>query len=142
MLRRTDEGWLNNEEFNLWFPEPETVYKTFVGFDLNTETGLIECYMIPSDDENDGLFTLNDVTDVLEGGISDAYFTLDDPDPQFRIHPFQEFSYHPTSLNGTDYLMTMLHADYFLKQITTGIEINGLVLCKAKFGWISSKIFP
>lgn len=82
--------------------------------------------MIPSDDENDGLFTLNDVTDVLEGGISDAYFTLDDPDPQFRIHPFHEFSYHPTSLNGTDYLMTMRQADYFLKQITTGIEINGL----------------
>lgn len=126
MLRRTDGGWLNNEECNLWFPESETLFKTFAGFDLNMETGIIEFYMIPSDDENDGLFTFDDVVDVLEGGISDALLTLDDPDPQFRIHPFQEFSYHPPSLRGTDFLMTMLHADYFLKQIATGIEVNGL----------------
>lgn len=126
MLRRTDDGWLNNEEWNLYFDKSETVFKTFVGFDLNMNTGEIVFYMIPAEDDYDGLFTPSDVADVLEGGISDAFFTLQDTDPQFRIHPFQEYSYHPPSLRDTDYLMTMLHADYFLKQITTGIEVSGL----------------
>lgn len=126
MLRRTEGGWLNNEEWNLSFPDSEPVFETFGGFDLNKHTGELVLYLIPSDNDDDGLFTSSDVEDVLECGITDAHFTLKDPDSQFRVHPFQEFSYHPTTLTGTDYLMTMLHADYFLKQITTGVEVNGL----------------
>ncbi len=36
----------------------------------------------------------------------------------------QEFRYAPESISRTNYLGTLLHADYLLKMLTASVEIN------------------
>ncbi|XP_037034591.1 uncharacterized protein LOC119073310 isoform X2 [Bradysia coprophila] len=107
LIRTTDSGWKNNEE-------------------LNSTTGAFEIYFDRGQTGVPKLFSTNDLAEIFENCIDDAFFTLESPDPSLNSHPFQEFSYWPHSLKGTDYLHTLLHADLLLKEFTTGVEINTL----------------
>ena len=70
------------------------------------------------------LFDSDDIIDVLTKGLTNTIISLDQPDKELLSHPFQEMKYLPQSLVNTKYLTTLLHTDYLLKFMTTGMEIN------------------
>lgn len=126
LIRTTEAGWKNNEELDLNFddiPDNDS-FTSCKGFELNGKTGEFGIYFDAGQTDDLKLFTTNDVTEIFQNCIDDAFFTLENPDPSMNSHPFQEFSYWPKSLKGTDYLHTLLHADLLLKEFTTGVEIN------------------
>jgi len=110
LLRRTEDGWLDNENTSLDLGEYDRaeVFERFVGFDYNEETGEVVFLMERAtfdESSSNGLFTMNDVLEIMDGSISDVFFTLENPDPSFRVHPFQEFSYWPKTLDVRNLLL-------------------------------------
>lgn len=89
------------------------------GFIINKRTGKLTLLLTGS-----GLFTTDDVFEILGLGITGAFVTLDQPDVMYRHHPYQKMIYGPKTARGTNFLGTMLHADYILKAFSTGIEVN------------------
>lgn len=54
-----------------------------------------------------------------------SFFSLEGIDPQqTRYHPFNKAIFFPEQLDGSDFLFTMLHTDYLLKQFSMGCEIQ------------------
>ena len=51
-------------------------------------------------------------------------FSLDQPATDMHYHPFQKLFFKPDSLEGTMMLSTLLHADYLLKELSTGVEVS------------------
>jgi hypothetical protein len=50
-------------------------------------------------------------------------FTLEQPTAELQSHLFQEMLYFPNRLVQTIFLSTILHADYLLKMISTGVNV-------------------
>ncbi|CAF4643172.1 unnamed protein product, partial [Didymodactylos carnosus] len=72
----------------------------------------------------DGLFDFNDVREIFFNNLTYTVFSLEQPNTEFLVHPFQEMKYSPVyELSQTNYLYTLLHADYILKMISTGMKI-------------------
>jgi len=101
-IRRTEHGWMDNEWTALNFEEDDSdTFEKFSGFEFNINTGETVYLLKPAtgiDFETTALFTTKDVQEIVEGGITDSFLTLKDPDQTFRIHPFQEYSYWPPTL--------------------------------------------
>ncbi|CAF3088867.1 unnamed protein product, partial [Rotaria sp. Silwood2] len=125
LIPRTDDGWLLNNKHRLRLHEP--AYAHVVGITLNNDTGDIEFMFRKAKKTEHNLFDVTDVTDVLRNGLTFASFTLDPPSIDYHSHPFNEMRYQPKRLSGVpNYLLTLLHADYLLKMISTGVEICSL----------------
>ena len=107
-------GWITG---NLIFPEQS--FADFDGFTINMKTFEIT-FMV----NGSGLFTMGDVFETLSNGIAGAFFTLEQPDTRYSSNPYQKMIYGPISMNKTNYLGTLLHADYLLKMLSTGVEVN------------------
>ncbi|CAF4341246.1 unnamed protein product, partial [Didymodactylos carnosus] len=123
LLPRTDDGWLLNTKHRLQLKQPG--YSQVVGVTLDNDTGEIEFMFRQAKKNEHNLFDATDVMDTLRNGIFFAHFTLDPPNTDYHSHPFNEMRYLPKRLSQTpNYLLTLLHADYLLKMISTGVEIN------------------
>ncbi|CAF3658325.1 unnamed protein product [Rotaria sp. Silwood1] len=123
LIPRTNDGWLTDKRQPLGISGNQ--YFTNVdGISFNIDTGEIKLFLVPTKNKIDALFSDNDLNEVFSKGITQAIFTLDQPDSKLLSHPFQEMKYGPSSsLVHTQYLATLLHADYLLKMITTGTEV-------------------
>ncbi|CAF4647590.1 unnamed protein product, partial [Rotaria sp. Silwood2] len=93
------------------------------GISFNINTGAIKFLFQTAKSNDQALFDAYDVHEVLTKGITSSIFTLDQPAAEFQSHPFQEMRYAPDNLSKTNFLMRLLHADYLLKMISTGIEV-------------------
>jgi hypothetical protein len=125
LLPRTDDGWLLSTKHQLRLEQP--AYAQVIGITLNNDTGEIGFMFTKAKKTDHNLFDAADVVDVLRNGITFAYFTLDPPDTSYHSHPFNEMRYLPKRLSETPhYLLTLLHTDYLLKMISTGVEICSL----------------
>ncbi|CAF3413552.1 unnamed protein product [Rotaria sp. Silwood2] len=124
LIPRTPDGWLSNKKKPL-FISGSKHYSKVDGIKININTGEITFLFVPARRmESIALFGSDDIADVLKKGITKAVFTLNQPDNEFLWHPFQRMRYAPANLINTQYLITLLHADYLLKFITMGIEVN------------------
>ncbi|CAF4585533.1 unnamed protein product, partial [Rotaria sp. Silwood2] len=122
LLPRTVDGWLWSGKHRLQLREP--AYSKVVGITLNNDTGDIEFLFTQASNNEHNLFDMHDVVDILTNGITSAFFTLDPPDNNYHSHPFNEMKYLPKRLSlATNYLQTLLHADYLLKMISTNTEV-------------------
>ncbi|CAF3849068.1 unnamed protein product [Rotaria sp. Silwood1] len=121
-LRRTIDGWLPSETYPLNL-DRQTQFKKVNGISFNINTGEIKFLFQVVQSKDYGLFDVDDIQEVLKKGITSSLFTLDQPNIEFQSHPFQEMRYAPKSLSNTNFLSTLLHADYLLKMISTGVEI-------------------
>lgn len=113
LLERSN-GWLTGK---LVFPDKS--FADIDGFTLNLNDFQLT-FML----NGEGLFTMDDVFETLSRGIAGAFLTLEQPDNDRLFNPYQKMIYGPASMSGTNYLGTMLHADYILKMLSTGVEIN------------------
>lgn len=122
LVPRTNDGWLLSTSQRLQLREP--AYSKVIGITLNGDTGEIDFLFGQANKNEQNLFDMSDVMDILRNGIISAIFTLDPPSTEFHSHPFQEMKYLPRRLScARNYLQTLLHTDYLLKMITTGTEI-------------------
>ncbi|CAM4910842.1 unnamed protein product [Rotaria socialis] len=121
-LRRTVDGWLPTKTYALNL-DRQSQFKKVNGISFNISTGKIKFLLQVAQSKEQGLFDANDVQEVLTKGITNSLFTLDQPAVEFPSHPFQEMRYGPSSLSKTNFLSTLLHADYLLKMISTGVEV-------------------
>ena len=123
LLPRTSDGWLLNTKHYLKLTQQ--AYSQVIGVTLNNDTGAIEFLFTRAKKTEHNLFDASDVMDILQNGIYFAHFTLDPPNTDYHSHPFNEMRYLPKRLSKSpNYLLTLLHADYLLKMISTGVEIN------------------
>ena len=90
------------------------------GFVVNMKYGSLSIFK-----KGTGLCTYSDLYQVLGLGISNSFFTLEQPDTKYHYNPYQKMRYFPECISGTDYLGTLFHADYLLKMLSTGYETNG-----------------
>ncbi|CAF5077471.1 unnamed protein product, partial [Rotaria magnacalcarata] len=122
IIPRTDDGWYLDTKHQLQL-DPSG-YSQVIGITLNNDTGDIEFMFAQAKKNEHNLFDAGDVMDIVTNGISYAYFTLDPPNVEYHSHPFNEMKYLPKRLvNIPNYLLTLLHTDYLLKMISTGVEI-------------------
>lgn len=123
LIPRTVDGWLPPERLPLNISGPQLFIKVD-GISFNLNTGEIKLLLVVANNKNDALFGSNDVNEVFRRGITQAFFTLDQPNSDLLHHPFQEMKFGPSSsLANSEYLITLLHTDYLLKMITTGTEV-------------------
>lgn len=124
LIPRTPDGWLLPEKKALSL-SGQNQFATVHGVSFNLNTGEVEFVFQPATypDRSDALFCSDDVLEIFQGNIDAAFFTLNQPDNDFHSHPFQEMLYAPSTLLDTQFLSTLLHADYLLKMFTTGTEV-------------------
>ncbi|CAF1429829.1 unnamed protein product [Adineta ricciae] len=124
LLPRTVDGWLWSGKHRLQLSESS--YSRVAGIILNSDTGDIDFLFKEATNTEHHLFDMNDVVDILTNGIVHAAFTLDPPSLDYHSHPFNEMKYIPRRLSSSsNYLSTLLHADYLLKMFSTATEICG-----------------
>ena len=122
LVPRTNDGWLLNTNHRLQLREP--AFSKVIGITLNGDTGEVDFLFSQASKNEQNLFDMYDVMDILRNGITSAVFTLDPPSTELHSHPFQEMKYFPKRLSlAQNYLQTLLHTDYLLKMISTGTEI-------------------
>lgn len=122
LIPKTDDGWLLNTKHRLQFEQ--TAYSQVIGVTLNNDTGEIEFMFTQAKKNEHNLFDAADVMDVLTNCIDFPLFRFRPPSDDYHLHPFYEMRYLPKRLSKTpNYLLTLLHVDYLLKMISTGIEI-------------------
>ncbi|CAF1444082.1 unnamed protein product [Adineta steineri] len=124
LIPRTSDGWLLPAKQTLALSgQKQFAVVHGVAFDQNT--GEVKFFFQPATnpDGSDALFCSDDVLEIFQGSIDAAFFTLNQPDNDFHSHPFQEMLYSPSTLLDTQFLSTLLHADYLLKMFTTGTEV-------------------
>ncbi|CAF3873318.1 unnamed protein product [Rotaria sp. Silwood1] len=125
MIPKTHDGWYLSTKHELQLDQ--SGYAEVIGVTLNNDTGDIEFMFTEAKKTEHKRFDATDVMDVLTNGITYACFTLDPPNAQYHSHPFNEMRYLPKRLvKVPNYLLTLLHTDYLLKMISTGVEICSL----------------
>lgn len=121
LLPVDSDGWL--ERGHLQF-SCTRVYSKAKGIRFQPRTSEFEVLLEDASSAAEGLFTDDDVQEVLSNGIHYASFSLDPPHNRECPHPLQEATWSPPKLSGTDFLRTLLHADYLLKMLCGGVEIS------------------
>ncbi|CAF1413483.1 unnamed protein product, partial [Didymodactylos carnosus] len=95
------------------------------GMTINIDSGDIEFLFERATTPYSNLFDLSDVDEVFSHNLTYAAFSLEHPTIDLLQHPFHEMKFLPTTeLSETNYLMTLLHTDYLLKMMSSGIEIS------------------
>ncbi|EFC35392.1 predicted protein, partial [Naegleria gruberi] len=121
-----DDGWLSPSN-TLNFKSEKRLYSGVRGFIFDTESGDINLELVPATSLQDAYFSWGDVDYILKNGIRGIFFSLDPPDHPypFNFHTFQQIRVGPTDVPiHSDIVMTFLHADYLLKMISSGVEVN------------------
>ncbi|CAF4163504.1 unnamed protein product, partial [Rotaria magnacalcarata] len=78
-------------------------------------------------DAHNALFNSDDVELIMKRGITGASFSLTPPFGSSLPHPFQKATWEPNKdLADTDFLLTLLHADIWLKGVDMQAEISSL----------------
>ena len=133
VIPRDPEGWL------LPYAAPlnlsSDAFARVKGIRFDKESGEISFIFQSTNIRMDALFDMNDVSEIMQRGISAAQFSLDPPSTDMQYHPFQEMVYAPKALVGTNYLATMLHADLLLKWLSMDSETCGLAPFSMREGY-------
>lgn len=128
-LQRTDDNWLQPAPMLALTPaEPVYNLTSIDGILVNYKEGHLSLYGTPSDRNMPDCFRVlsqQDVYEVLSRNIQAAIFSLDPIDPTMPYHPFNAMYLQPSALYGTRFLQTLLAADYLLKLLTIGQEVQG-----------------
>ena len=112
----------NSEELGL------VIYKSFDGYYYNETSGEIRLLLtrwMPGDRLEDKLFTHDDLIDLVKGGVGQAVFSLDANSAFRKFDPLQVVRFSPSRLRGTEYLRRLFGADYLMKELSQGMQIQG-----------------
>jgi hypothetical protein len=128
-VKRDLSDWIKpNRELEFSSRGDDEYLTTIAGVEIDYRTGSIKMNFKPwqaSDPLYKKLFTMRDVSQITEKKIVAAEFSLDPPDVTMPHHPFNQIRFAPSSLYQSELLHTMLLADYLLKFLTVGYEVQG-----------------
>ncbi|XP_065663108.1 uncharacterized protein LOC136085713 [Hydra vulgaris] len=122
LINRDDYGFMDRER--PWLNIENGSIISVEGVNINFETGLFEPIFTNSPPGHSGLVSIEDALEIFEKGIGSSFFTLDQPRVDMQYHCCQEMKYFPGNLKDTNFLATLLHADYLLKMFTLGNEVS------------------
>lgn len=125
-VARDREGWFTNIN-TVPFSDAEPVYSEVNGVELNYKTGEISFSLRPwqpHDLPSERRVTLSDLSEMVQKNLGAAYFSLD-PDPKNPLSPFNTMRFGPDTLRKTQLGECMFLADYLLKILTVGQEVQG-----------------
>lgn len=132
-IGRDNQGWMQPAraltDVN---SQQSTFFKSITGVEINHETGQIDFKYVPwkqGDSAYSRLISLFDIHELLDLNIGAAVFSLDLPSDDktyrdMRFHPFNKMRLMPARLYGSQLAYWMLMADYLLKFLTTGHEVQ------------------
>eukprot|EP01062_Namystynia_karyoxenos_P063648 TRINITY_DN5645_c0_g1_i4.p1 TRINITY_DN5645_c0_g1~~TRINITY_DN5645_c0_g1_i4.p1 ORF type:complete len:1415 (+),score=433.24 TRINITY_DN5645_c0_g1_i4:97-4245(+) len=104
----------------------------FLGANVSFEDGK-ECVTLRFSPSRQSTLTKAETAFLVRHGAHAAVFSLEQPTPPkqpdggplvMHNHPFQELKFGPASWQCTTLLQTLLHTDYVLKMMTTGVEVS------------------
>ena len=101
-------------------------YAKVVGLSIDKTTWHIELLVQSADRHNVGLLSIQDVGMFLSLDSDQClplFFSLDQPDSNKQYHPFQNWRFHPETIDNTDLLYTLFETDYLLKSFSVGSEM-------------------
>ncbi|RYE21644.1 MAG: hypothetical protein EOP45_09295, partial [Sphingobacteriaceae bacterium] len=128
LVDRDSDGWMNASSLPLSSDPRVKRYTSIDGVEVNHKTGEIDFKLKeynPRDPLSRRLFTSNDLSEMIERKTNFISFSLDPVDNDMHYHPFNKVWFKPDSLYQTQLLNTSLMADYILKFLTMGIEVQG-----------------
>ena len=130
MIDQDPRGWLLPTT-HLSLPQHETVtgFQSIKGMEYNTSTGEVRFLLkqwSPTTATYKHRFTLSDLSDMLNRNVMIGRLSLDGPNADLYYHPFNQMRFSPSSLHGSEFLHTMFLADYLLKFLTTGSQVQAL----------------
>ena len=97
-----------------------------VGLEINKKDFTINV-LVEKSSQQPPLLSLGDIASGVSLEEPASFFSLEAIDPQQTpYHPFNKLIFSPEKLEGTEFLFTMLHTDYLLKQFSMGFEIQYL----------------
>ena len=123
VINRDRDGWLDIDQ--TWLRLEGTNYDSVDGVEIDVERGTFRVLCTPSPPQSSDLFDHLDMGEVFYNGLQYSIFTLDPPDNDLQYHPFHQLKFLPPSLeHATNFLQTLLHADYLLKMMSMGVEVS------------------
>jgi hypothetical protein len=130
MIRRDADNWLEMGRPLRIVGSGMQTYASLEGLEIDPKTGTINFMLssgvgVNSERGSRNTFTIYDLMEMLEKNITGAFFSLDPVDPKMRYHPFNAMRFAPADIYQTQFLNTMLLADYVLKFLTIGAEVQG-----------------
>ena len=135
LVERSREGWMLTKN-KLGIVSSLGNFAKFNGFTIDTSTNEITLLLETATNpfialffkEEIAKFDWSDIATVLCNveEASPSFFSLDPIDEKLELHPFQKFDYSPKHLKGSNFLHTLFHTDYLLKQFSMGIEVSCL----------------
>lgn len=129
MMRHSDAGWILPYG-DLAIPENSSgfnIYSDISGAMFDRRSGKLSFSMEQwqrGAPEYLKLFTLFEVYQTFQKNAATPFFSLDPVDEHMAFHPFNKMRFAPSSLLNSALLHTMLFADYILKFLTTGAEVQ------------------
>lgn len=120
---RADDGYLSADRSRYG----QGVYDqaTLCGFTIALDSFDLELQTQTASAHRLGLFCQDDVNVAISNGAAAILFSLDQISADYPYHPFQKQRLAPASLAGTEIHQTLLHTDYLLKFLSTGVEPCG-----------------
>ncbi|KAI1713249.1 dnaJ domain-containing protein [Ditylenchus destructor] len=124
-----EDKWFRAGAVLSWAKESnEPIYRTILSVELDRASGEINFlfdHTEPNDCDSNRLLTHFDLAEMLcLGELQPVILSLDEADPDMRYHPFNKIRYGPSRIRGSQLMHTMFEADYILKAITVGTEVQ------------------
>lgn len=130
MIKRDRQNWMELQKPLRVIECGVPTYASLDGIEINYKNGQIKFVLDDGRAKSPNhtrfnTFTEYDLIEMLEKNVMGASFSLDPVDPNMAYHPFNTMRFAPNDIYKTQFLNTMLLADYVLKFLTIGAEVQG-----------------
>ena len=129
MIGLDNKGWLVNN-CKLLGPVASSGIQKLVGLEINKkdfsihlliEKGLALSFL----NRKPLLLSWQDIATGLTMENAGSFFSLDAVSPEeTHYHPFNKMTFSPNELEGSQFLYSLFHTDYLLKQMSMGLEMQ------------------
>ena len=122
---RTVDGFISSKSSGI-ATQGGAKFGSFDGVSVDMNTGNVT-YLVREANSRKlipALFSMQDMKEIVAGGLTHAIFSLDSVNTDTVHHPFQLLHFSPEQARGTIALATMFHTDYLLKFFSCGMEIS------------------
>lgn len=128
-VERDSFNWLNPTRALSFSNRAGNYFTTINAVTINSKTGqvMMNCEKYDADNAStySKLLSDADFRELFNNRTTDALFSLDPVDPKIEYHPFNKVRFAPSNLYQSQLLHTMFLADYLLKFLTVGREVQG-----------------
>ena len=129
MIALDSKGWLVNN-CKLLGPVASSGIQKLVGLEINKKDFSIHLLIekglsLSFSNRKPSLLSWQDIATGLAMENPGSFFSLDAVSPEeTHYHPFNKMTFAPDELEGSQFLYSLFHTDYLLKQMSMGLEMQ------------------